>query len=124
MIEPFLCVTIDPDGIRQAQAWEIPNADAALLKKLQETVEGYVEVVTFTSKLHLWVNEDGAFTRRPNPYLRRLAFGFDWDGYFFGTGVLTGGADEYGNTQPLTEEQVKEIMNLPWPKRVVTVNGL
>jgi hypothetical protein len=94
------------------------KGDDATTQRLREIVDGQLEVIMFTENLHMWVNEDGSRLKEPNPYAAWLARTYTWPVSLYGTVVLTGGVGELGAILSLTDDQVHEIANLPWPPPV------
>lgn len=80
---------------------------------LSRAVGGMIEAVTLPSGLTLWVNEEGKMNGLPvNDYATRLfdsAFGSGID-IIVGNAIITGGADDDGETLGLTDEQVAELV--------------
>jgi hypothetical protein len=72
-----------------------------------------VDVVALDDDLDMWLDDEGAYTAAPNAAATAIAqtFGFVWQPYF-GTVVITGGADKDGNTLPLTEAGLRLIQTL------------
>ncbi|WP_432091425.1 DUF3846 domain-containing protein [Streptomyces sp. NRRL F-5630] len=65
------------------------------------------DVVCLTSRLDMWLDDEGLFNHPVNPLATMLAkrHGFDHQTYH-GPVLLTGSADEEGDTLPLTREQM------------------
>lgn len=55
IIRPFRAVTIDTEGNAEAVEWDTNDT----LRPLQQAVGGYVELVSLTATLDMWVNETG-----------------------------------------------------------------
>jgi hypothetical protein len=81
---------------------------------LSRAVGGMIEAVTLPNGLTLWVNEEGKMDGLPvNDYATRLfasAFGAGID-IIVGDAIVTGGADDEGETLGLTDEQVAELVD-------------
>jgi hypothetical protein len=81
---------------------------------LSRAVGGMIEAVTLPSGLTLWVNEEGKMDGLPvNDYATKLftsAFGSGID-IIVGNAIITGGADDEGETLGLTDEQVAELVD-------------
>jgi hypothetical protein len=82
---------------------------------LNTAVAGWIQAVALTDDLEgitLWVNEEGKLDNLPyNPLatlLWEMSYGFT--DVICGTAVLTGGSDEDGETLPLTDVQVAQIL--------------
>jgi len=71
----------------------------------------YFDVVALTSRLDMWIDDEGLYTHPVNPIATALAqrHGFIWQPYH-GPVLLTGGADADGNTLPLTEDQARALL--------------
>jgi len=75
-------------------------------------VGGFIEVVTLSPDLTLWVNEEGKMRGLPvntvasRWYDNRFGAGYD---IMVGDAVFTGGTDEEGYTMSLTESQLTAI---------------
>ena len=80
---------------------------------LSRAVGGMIEAVTLPNGLTLWVNENGKNDGLPvNDYATRLfasAFGEGID-IIVGNAIVTGGADDEGETLGLTDEQIAELV--------------
>ena len=80
---------------------------------LSRAVGGMIEAVTLPSGLTLWVNEEGKMNGLPvNEYATRLfasAFGAGID-IIVGNAIVTGGADDEGETLGLTDEEVSILV--------------
>jgi hypothetical protein len=80
---------------------------------LSRAVGGMIEAVTLPNGLTLWVNEEGKMDGLPvNDYATRLfasAFGAGID-IIVGDAIVTGGADDEGETLGLTDEQLKSLV--------------
>lgn len=79
---------------------------------LSGAVGGMIECVTFSDTLTMWVNEEGKMCGLPvNEYATRLFvanFGpFDT---IVGNAILTGGADDDGETLGLTDGQIADLV--------------
>lgn len=70
-----------------------------------------VDVVALTSRLDMWVDDEGMYNHPVNPVATFLAarHGFTWQKYH-GPVLLTGGADDEGETLPLTVDQVRALL--------------
>ena len=84
---------------------------------LNTAVAGWIQAVELSEDLEgitLWVNEEGKLNGLPYnqkaTYLWEKSYGFT--DVIVGTAVLTGGTDDEGETLPLTDVQVAEILAL------------
>ena len=101
-IKTFRSLTLHVDGAVTLNVWT-PTGEDDLLRRLQQTVGGYVEVVRLTPAVHLWLNEDGAYRLPMNPYASALGqcYGLGSYDYYFGPAVVTGGTDLNGGSLEL-----------------------
>lgn len=80
---------------------------------LSRAVGGMIEAVTLPNGLTLWVNEEGKMDGLPvNDYATRLfasAFGAGID-IIVGNAIITGGADDDGETLGLTDKQIADLV--------------
>jgi hypothetical protein len=86
---------------------------------LREAVGGWIEQVWFDEyNFTLWVNEEGKLEGLPqNPIATALWVDeYDKTDVVVGNVIITGGADDDGNTLGLTDEQVEFL--LAYDKRV------
>lgn len=85
------------------------------LDTLQTAVGGWVQAIDLATDLTMWCNEEGKLVGLPhNPYAQHMwdkAFGAQTD-YIVGDIVLTGGADDEGYSNGLTDEQEAIIRNI------------
>jgi hypothetical protein len=86
------------------------------LEFLQSAVKGYVQSVDLRGEFEgvtLWVNEEGKFLGNSfnlgATYIWESVFGKNTD-YIVGNAIFTGGADDEGDTLPLTQEQTHKLM--------------
>ena len=79
---------------------------------LSRAVGGMIEAVTLPSGLTLWVNEEGKLDGLPvNEYATRLfVSAFGAVDVIVGNAIITGGADDEGETLGLTDAQVAELV--------------
>lgn len=87
------------------------------LEKLQKAVGGYVQAVDLSEGLTMWCNEEGKMMSLPhNPFGQafwEVAFPLSEYGrtdYIVGDIVLTGGADDEGDTLGLTSDEIEELL--------------
>ena len=71
----------------------------------------HVDVVALTTRLDMWLDDEGLYNHPVNPVATYLAkrHGFTWQQYH-GPVLLTGGADGEGETLPLTVDQVRALL--------------
>lgn len=81
---------------------------------LSRAVGGMIEAVTLPNGLTLWVNEEGKMDGLPvNDYATKLftsAFGAGVD-IIVGNAIITGGADDEGETLGLTDKEVSILVS-------------
>lgn len=79
---------------------------------LSRAVGGMIEAVTLPSGLTLWVNEEGKLDGLPvNEYATRLfVSAFGAVDVIVGNAIITGGADDEGETLGLTDEEVSILV--------------
>lgn len=79
---------------------------------LSRAVGGMIEAVTLPNGLTLWVNEEGKLDGLPvNEYATRLfVSAYGAVDIIVGNVIITGGADENGETLGLTDKQVAELV--------------
>lgn len=69
------------------------------------------DVVALTSRLDMWLDDEGLDRHPVNPLATCLAVrhGYTWQPYH-GPVLLTGGADKDGETLPLTPDMVRALL--------------
>jgi hypothetical protein len=87
------------------------------LEKLQKAVGGYVQAIDLCEGLTMWCNEEGKMMSLPhNPFGQAFwetAFPvseFGRTDYIVGDIVLTGGADNEGDTLGLTSDEIEALL--------------
>ena len=103
------CITITSDGIWAEQ--ELPESDQ-LLDFLQGCVGGWVEAhdIAHIGGVTIWMNEEGAIHGLPeNPIASSIWTQEHGFGRILGDIVLTGSADEQGDTTGLNPQQLTTI---------------
>ncbi|MFD0269554.1 DUF3846 domain-containing protein [Streptomyces sp. NPDC127106] len=70
-----------------------------------------VDVVALTDQLDMWLDDNGLYTQPVNPMATLLArrFGRTYQNYH-GHVLLTGGADDEGETLPLDRDKVLAVL--------------
>jgi hypothetical protein len=70
-----------------------------------------VDVVALTSQLDMWIDDEGLYNHGVNEAATLMArrYGFTWQAYH-GPVLLTGGADENGDTVPLTRDKLRALL--------------
>lgn len=79
---------------------------------LSNAVGGYIEAVSLPNGLTLWVNEEGKLNGLPvNEYATRLfTSAFGAVDIIVGNAIVTGGADDEGETLGLTDKEVADLV--------------
>jgi hypothetical protein len=69
------------------------------------------DLVALTTRLDMWIDDSGIYNHPVNPLATALArrHGFTWQPYH-GPVLLTGGADEDGETLPLTMDGARALL--------------
>ena len=69
------------------------------------------DLVALTTRLDMWIDDEGIYNHPVNKLATLLArrHGFNWQPYH-GPVLLTGGADEDGDTLPLNEDMVRALL--------------
>lgn len=94
-------------------AGELVELDDTSLTALQEAVGGWVQAVGLKPDLTMWLNEEGKFMQLPHNLKGQAvwdAFFEEGSDYIVGNIVLTGGADEDGETLGLDDSAVSALM--------------
>jgi hypothetical protein len=70
-----------------------------------------VDVVALTTRLDMWIDDEGLYNHPVNPLASALAVrhGFNFQPYH-GPVLLTGGPDADGDTLPLTLDKVRALL--------------
>jgi hypothetical protein len=106
-------IVITPE--HEVSVQQMPSTSPDEYNFLNTAVAGWIQAVALTDDLEgitLWVNEEGKLDNLPyNPLatlLWEMSYGFT--DVICGTAVLTGGSDDEGETLPLTDVQVAQIL--------------
>jgi len=106
-------IVITPE--HEVSVQQMPIADE--YNFLNTAVAGWIQAVSLADDLEgitLWVNEEGKLDNLPYnqkaTYLWEQSYGFT--DVICGTAVLTGGSDDEGETLPLTDVQVAQVLAL------------
>lgn len=103
-------VVIKTDGTKDIIEFEVGKS----FSLIQKSVGGYVQVIGLPkSKADLWVNEEGKINGLPqNPIATSIWVDeFGYTDIICGDVVITGYADDMGETLGLSLEQVAKFMN-------------
>jgi hypothetical protein len=94
---------------------KVIELDSTDLATLQKGVGGYVQPVELQGEIVMWLNEEGKIEGLPhNPVAQMLwdaTYGMNTD-YIQGNAVFTGGADNNGETLPITEKRAEELISV------------
>lgn len=110
-MDTFRVMTIAVDGTVDTTEWDTTSGT---LDHLRTALGGWVDVVSLSPTLDMWVNDEGLINgMEVNQVATALArtYGLAHQPYA-GPAVLTGGADAEGNTCPLSESQVRLLLTL------------
>lgn len=99
-------VIIKTDGSKEVVTFTIGDS----YKMLSNAVEGYIECVRLAEDTDMWCNENGIAERRELNLMASAIYEetFEMANPILGNVIITGGADEEGDTLGLTEEQVQK----------------
>ena len=90
----------------------LPADSRAQLTVLRAVLRcGLVDVVRLTTRLDMWIDDEGLYNHPVNPAATLLArrYGFTWQPYH-GPVLLTGSADDDGETLPLTRDKLLALL--------------
>ncbi|MFJ4879886.1 DUF3846 domain-containing protein [Streptomyces sp. NPDC088745] len=91
---------------------DLPNNSGDRLTVMYSVIRcRNVDVVALTDRLDMWLDDKGLYTQPVNPVATALArrFGRTYQSYH-GPVLLTGGADEEGETVPLSKDKVLALL--------------
>ena len=93
---------------------EVKEVESIEYETLYEAVNGLIELVTIDEDIDMWVNEEGKVSGlEPN-----IIASIIWNKIFpnfdviMGDVIITGGADEEGNTIGLSDKSIQDVMVL------------
>lgn len=91
---------------------EQDNEEFVSYATLSRAVGGFIEAVNLPNGLTLWVNEEGKLDGLPvNEYATRLfVSAFGAVDVIVGNAIVTGGADDDGETLGLTDKQIADLV--------------
>jgi hypothetical protein len=108
-------IVITPEN--EVSVKQMPSTSPDEYNFLNTAVAGWIQAVPLDDELEgitLWVNEEGKLDGLPYnqkaTYLWEQSYGFS--DVIVGTAVLTGGTDDEGETLPLTDVQVAQVLAL------------
>jgi hypothetical protein len=100
-------------GMIVSEDGSVISTEDISLAALQGAVGGYVQAVeSEDGSATFWMDEEGKLKGySPNPTATRLIESSLFAGdYIAGTCVVTGGADDEGNTLPISNEWIERVM--------------
>lgn len=103
-------IRLDVDGT----ITELTFTPGDTLTTLQEGVGGLVTCLDLSPEIDMWLDDEGVYTKEPNPYataVARVYFGQRTQ-VFYGPAVFTGGVNDEGDTLPLSQGQRHTITRL------------
>lgn len=107
----------------------VPMVKGSTYRTLSDAVEGYIECVALSfgsTSIDMWVNEEGLLIGlRLNKFATQchaMAVGVE-NACIVGNVIFTGGSDEEGETNPLTTEELKFLIELMASKFVEDFDG-
>lgn len=93
---------------------ELQEIESIEYETLSNAVNGMVELVSLDSEVDMWLNEEGKLIGlEPN-----IIASIIWNKVFpnfdvvMGNVIITGGADDEGNTVGLSDESINDVMAL------------
>jgi hypothetical protein len=103
-MEKVLTITTD----NAVEVREVPSVE---YETLYEAVNGLVELVTINEDIDMWLNEDGKVNGLEPNVLATLLFNkvFPNKDIIMGDIIITGGADDEGNTVGLSDASIIDI---------------
>jgi len=101
-------VVITTEGTKSVVTFTIGDS----YKILSDTVEGMIECVTLSDKEDMWCNENGIAEGKPLNLIASAIYSetFNAGNPILGNVIITGGADDEGETLGLSDELVEKWM--------------
>ena len=101
-------VVITTEGEKSVVTFTIGDS----YKILSDTVEGMIECVTLSDKEDMWCNENGIAEGKPLNLIASAIYSetFNAGNPILGNVIITGGADDEGETLGLSDELVEKWM--------------
>ena len=93
---------------------EVREVDSIEYDTLYEAVNGLVELVSINKDIDMWLNEEG----KVNGLEPNIIASLIWNKVFpnfdvvMGDVIITGGADDEGNTVGLSDQSIQDVMAL------------
>jgi hypothetical protein len=90
---------------------EIKEVESIEYETLYEAVNGLVELVSINEDIDMWLNEEGKLIGLEPNVLATLLFNkaFSQKDVIMGNIIITGGADDEGNTVGLSDSSIIDI---------------
>ena len=113
-------VVITTEGTKSVVTFTIGNS----YKILSDTVEGMIECVHLSENEDLWCNENGIAEGKPLNLIASAIYSetFNAGNPILGNVIITGGADDEGETLGLSDELIEKWM--AYSKQVVPTSYL
>ncbi|MFE1230285.1 DUF3846 domain-containing protein [Streptomyces sp. NPDC058745] len=91
---------------------DLPSTSRERLTAMYSVLRcSYVDVVRLTTQLDMWLDDEGLYNHPVNEAATMLAARFGWTHQaYHGPVLLTGGADEEGNTLPLDTDKARALL--------------
>jgi len=93
---------------------EVMEVEQIEYDTLYEAVNGLVELVSINEDIDMWLNEEGKINGLEPNIIASLIYNKVFPNFdvIMGDVVITGGADEEGNTVGLSDESIHDVMAL------------
>jgi hypothetical protein len=106
-MEKVLCISTD-------NTIEIKEVESIEYETLYEAVNGLVELVTINENVDMWLNEEGKINGLEPNIIASLIYNKVFPNFdiVMGNVIITGGADDEGNTIGLSDESIQDVMVL------------
>ena len=113
-------VVITTEGTKSVVTFTIGNS----YKILSDTVEGMIECVRLSENEDLWCNENGIAEGKPLNLIASAIYSetFNAGNPILGNVIITGGADDEGETLGLSDELIEKWM--AYSKQVIPTSYL
>jgi len=93
---------------------EVMEVEQIEYDTLYEAVNGLVELVSINEDIDMWLNEEGKINGLEPNIIASLIYNKVFPNFdvIMGDVVITGGADDEGNTVGLSDESIHDVMAL------------
>jgi hypothetical protein len=93
---------------------EVMEVEQIEYDTLYEAVNGLVELVSINEDIDMWLNEEGKVNGLEPNIIASLLYNKVFPNFdvIMGDVVITGGADEEGNTVGLSDQSIQDVMAL------------